>query len=200
MACSKPETPETVKANGEVARQLSRLFISTSSILKDKVIEDLMKKNRKLEVDLWLERHNGDFLFQEMSQANNMHRDKINCSCRECVGCERWYMHVFTGGSDEDCEFTPWFERKLAEIGITFSRTESTDDPVLEDVHLVDCGAFPWGKVRYGNKLRDALDKDDPEIKKLDDLFEILDQAEVFHLEVDQNAIDNQHFIDTQGY
>ena len=74
----------------------------------------------------------------------------------------------------------PWFEAVLKEHGLTFSRANKvshgifyTDDD-LKGVHFIDTGDHPWAHLRYGGLITDAISMDDPEIQKLQTLFEIL--------------------------
>jgi hypothetical protein len=148
--------------------------------------------------------------------------EPFNCSCRKCVAALRYSHRDGMSSDDElenvNCEFEPLFEAKLKEFGLTFAVVPMDmciprpqhecaaglrygRETVDMDVHIVvhgcdprrgDASAPDWMNFTYGAKLFKATTVNDPELKKLEDLF-------VWLLSVQSSDI-RQILMDGLGY
>ena len=166
---------------------VSRLA-SVCKVLFDQEVLDLRRENEKLKLELFWGRY-GVIKLMAAMRASQSIWPSLKCDCIQCSAIEN------TVPNDEPCTFKPKYERKLAELGITFVRhSEGTrilqhecasghaDGRWVEeaDAHIVlwiggesveDNG---WADFTYGSRLFKATTTNDPELKKVEALFEWL--------------------------
>ena len=159
---------------------------TVSKLFRDARFEELCKENAQLRLQLFWKDHNVQMLKTAMDFANSSDKSP-KCNCLNCALC---------GRMDEDdvyddakkCAFTPWFEAKIAECGLTYGyeNQESTEQEHMSnkgiyvcniDCHLVKDPTHDgdWGSFTYGSRLWKAKTVNDPELKKLEKLFELLE-------------------------
>ena len=130
--------------------------------------------------------------------------EPFNCSCTKCLQARRYSCSDDISSDEEPeiiaCDFEPLFEAKLRELEMTFAVIPMTTnisrprhecaaglrygrEAVDVDAHIAVNGFDPrrgdpeeadWGNFTYGAKLFNATSVSDPELKKLEKLFEWL--------------------------
>ena len=170
----------------EKQRSLDRL-VTVSKIFRDARFEQICKENAELRLQLFWKDHNTQMLEDAMRHANNWEKSP-KCNCWKCS---------LSGRKDDDvevdelktCEFIPWFEEKITACDLTIGYVQmgSTSkyhmsnnlNPVWDvDCHFVKIVMMggDWSAFTYGSKLWDAKTVNDPELRKLEKLFKLLDQ------------------------
>jgi hypothetical protein len=181
----------------EKEKSLDKL-ITVSKVFMDSRVAELRKENQDLRLQLFWKDYTVNSLKEVMRNANNWDRSP-HCNCNICAESGR--MQPESGrmqhenddpeiDSERDCAYIPWFEEKIAECGLTFGPMAkcSAYHPHMPnkwkemhdvDYHLVKVSS-DWCSFHYGKKLNNAKTVDDPELKKLENLFQKL-YAETTH-------------------
>jgi hypothetical protein len=163
----------------EKQKSLDRL-VTVSKIFRDARFEQLCRENAELRLQLFWKDHNDRMLKTVMEKVNK-------CNCWQCAVTGR--MDKDDGVDDsKKCEFIPWFEEQLITCGITSGNVLKVSvsqhhisgswNPVWDvDCHLVKIPMIggDWSAFTYGLKLWKAKTVDDPELKKLEKLFNLLE-------------------------
>jgi hypothetical protein len=161
-----------------------------SRLLLDKEVIELRQENERLRLLLFWKEHNVRTLSKLMRDLNRS-RSGPQCACTACVMLGRSDESHDAQGSvafDLYCEFNPWFERNILEMGMTVSMVppphgagvENCDIDAGGDLYEVDShfhcilrgNCVHW---TYGARLWKAASADDPELLRLHALFETLD-------------------------
>lgn len=160
-------------------------FAVVAKLLSDQRVIELNEKVRKLELQVFWLTHNYHDL-REAMKAANLHYYGPNCGCESCMEAGREYETVHRHPS---CKFQPYFERLVAECGLTFAtmqhveRIEGETHACMHgshevpptDVHFVMFGGASWEYFTFGAKLWRARSTKDPELAKLVLLLKKLD-------------------------
>ena len=150
----------------------------------DARVAELRRENENLRLQLFWKDYNVQSLQEIMRTANNWHKSP-KCDCLICAVSGRKDEEIETDNA-RACAFIPWFEEKIDMCGLKFGYAfqDSTNHPhmsntlngVLDvDCHFVKVGRGDWLMFTYGKKLFRAQTVDDPELKKLKKLFQLLD-------------------------
>lgn len=160
-----------------MSHQLSRLA-SVSRIFYDQEVLSLRKEN------------------EELTQTNNalklalFWRQYSVSRLRNCL----WAANESRNVSHSRDSVLPWLVKYLIECGLVIEKKpeiDPEDDPTNNDTRLVNIGGWfyiptgcsidthlvdygGWFYISYGPKLLHATSADDPELKKLVKLFELL--------------------------
>ena len=173
----------------EKEKSLDRL-VTVSKLFRDARFEQVCRENADLRLQLFWKDHNVQALITAMEHANN--RDNSpKCNCWNCAVSGRMDEEVGVYES-KPCEFILWIEEKITICGLTSGRVlpESTPQEHTSDtwnsVWDVDCHFVKipmvggeWSAFTYGAKLWSAKTINDPELKKLEKLFELLNVDEL---------------------
>ncbi len=162
-------------------------FASVAKLLSDMRVNELLKENRELKMELFWHKYNYHELRVAMTDANLKFMGP-DCKCSECSLARRRDDEEDDDASSA-CRFVPYFNGLLAECGLTSQTVpvlfpDGVERPcgggghmVLDvDTHLVGIGSSDWGYFTYGSKLWKACSVDDPELRKLVMLFEKLQE------------------------
>ena len=139
----------------------------------------------KLRLEMFWSIHGVSNLQDTMYVANQ--QDAMRCNCLACAVSGRFVGdNVLTGA---DCRFEPYFEALLAECGLIVEpcSVELSDVHIsnsigncvyTNDVHFVTVDHDDWRSFSYGAKLwKNPVSVEDPELRKLMRLFELLDSG-----------------------
>jgi hypothetical protein len=168
----------------EKDRSFDRLMI-VSKVLMDARVAELRNENEMLRLQLFWKDNDVQTLQNIVRKANNG-TGSPNCCCRDCwLYCRAGRQQLI-----ETCTFIPWLECKIAECGLTFGYVTASseweyhmaggNDCVSDaDSHFVICNlqGSKWSMFTYGLRLWKAKTVNDPELKKLAILVEILHKA-----------------------
>ena len=172
----------------EKQRNLDRLA-TVSKVFMDSRVVELRRENEELRLRLFWKDHNVQMLEKVMKEANQMD-NAPKCNCFRCVLTERMDGDVVY--DNQSCTFIPWFEEKIKLCDLTTKyytdlSLESTDyrihvsDTSGNPVFIADCHfvkycttGIDWGSFSYGSKLWKAKTVNDPELRKLEKLFELM--------------------------
>jgi hypothetical protein len=158
-----------------------------SKILFDVRLLELKRENEALKLKLFWKDHNDKKLNAAMTTANNSHGGPA-CSCSACAVSRR-----YLGESSETkpCTFKPWFEQVLEENGMSIARglpdvpiwvkgsvVDSPHDVLDDGHHFSNLESQNWFFWKYGSKLWKATSALDPELMKLERLFQTLNSVD----------------------
>jgi hypothetical protein len=159
--------------------QASRLSL-VSKVLFDRELIELRKENEKLKLTIFWHKHGVDSLRNLMAKANKLHPQ---CLCVYCTFCGRTRQY----DDGVECTFKPWFENKLRECGLKTHQGYPNNVVQLDhecsgntryvldmNVHFIDMATGFWTWFTYGASLWKASSINDPELKKLELLFQEL--------------------------
>jgi hypothetical protein len=173
------------------------LLAVASKVLYEREVIELRKEVERLKLSLFWKDYNAKALKKKMNEANHYHAEAPGCNCPVCVLSDGSDAIDYNFGA---CLFKPWFEAKLVECGIETTEDQhpptapesfedmDKDDGMLvhecdssnfvrnKDAHLVTLLENDWRFFTYGSRLFRAKSVNNPELKKLARLFEILDQ------------------------
>jgi hypothetical protein len=169
----------------EQERAMDRLAL-VSKVFMDARVAALRKENEELRLQLFWKDHKIQKLKQAIKRANFSSVDSIKCNCWKCSIAGRMDKGIKMD-QNKTCKFIPWFQEIMAECGLiyeslpeTHSHTDHPSDTSLPvcnvDSHFVETaltGGFLF-QFTYGSKLWKAKSTDNPEIKKLEKLFGLL--------------------------
>ena len=183
------QTPDPAAQSMEKQRSLDKL-ISVSKIFMDARVAELRSENENLRLQLFWKDYNVQSLRDVMERANNW-PNSPKCNCLSCAVSGRIDQDVSTDNA-RVCTYVPWFEEKFVACGLTsgYALPTSTYHPHMSDTwnsvcdvdcHLVNIGRGDWVFFKYGKRLYQAQTVDDPELKKLQNLFHQLD-ADALHV------------------
>ena len=162
-----------------------------SKILFDTRLVELRDENESLKLQLFWNKYNFKKLMSNM-EIGNKYGPK--CNCVLCTLHSHTTEHEFQ--RDVPCTFSPWFEGKITDCGMTFgtpiigeadgghiaaSGSAEWGFVYLDDYHLVNNSSarWPgWGLSGYGAKIWQIKLVDDPELQKLVALFHSLREDE----------------------
>ena len=202
--------------------QCARLC-TVSKILYDSELMATRKENEALKLSLFWTKYGAYKLTAAIRVRNQMNEDEpFNCNCINCLHARRYSCSDDISSDDEmeTCGFEPLFKAKLRELDMTFAVIPMTMDiprpnhecaaglrygreTVDVDAHIAvngfdsrrgDPEAADWGNFTYGAKLFKATTVSDPELKKLERLFEWLlsvHSTEVREVLMDGLGLDN---------
>lgn len=164
---------------------------TVSKIFYDARVVELRKRNEQLELELFWVKHTIQRLRRAMKNANygwiRFPVQSPSCDCWKCSMSGR-ISKITIVDKNKECEYIPWFEALISECDLTYDGSPAphkhlhhASDPkgrVCDvDSHFVETsmtGGFMC-KITYGAKLWKAKSINDPELKKLDRLFKILE-------------------------
>jgi hypothetical protein len=160
-------------------------LLLVSKIFADERLSELLAENRVLKLKLFWKDHAISQLQIAMINANQKEFGGPGCKCVVCAVCGRDDHYDGYEELDFDCTFKPYFETLLRECGLHSMNNNEVISKVVElhmsddtgnvvynaDTHLVRIGRNDWDTFSYGSKLWKASSIDDPEIKKLQNLF-----------------------------
>lgn len=173
----------------EKEKHLDKL-VTVSKIFVDARITHLRTENENLRLQLFWKDHNVQAMEKVIREANTWDKSP-KCNCWKCA---------VTGRMDDDavidepkqCDFIPWFEQKIAACGLISgfvlgeSERKTHISNTLNGVWDVDCHFVKipmmggdWSGITYGSKLWKAQTANDPELKKLEMLFEMIGPDEL---------------------
>ncbi len=144
----------------------------------------LLEKVEALELKLFWKKYNSDQLKLAMTYANTADEEAPNCTCLACAASGR----AESGTKGKSCRFKPYFEALLTEFHLSIGYAGNTSSCAHEDVqpdgnhvydndaHFVHVARDDWFIFTYGAKLWRATTRHDPELQKLERLFERLHQ------------------------
>jgi hypothetical protein len=169
------------------ANAIDKLII-VSKIFADQRVGELITENRKLKLQLFWKDYGTTHLQEAMRFANQKIRGP-DCNCLACA---------VSGRKDEDngmeaegfeCLFKPYFEELLVECEIVSTNggwdsekgfqhiSNATGNYVFdEDCHIVRIARDDWFLFTYGARLWKANNVESPELLKLRNLFEKLQE------------------------
>ena len=145
----------------------------------------LRRQNEELRLELFWTAHSVQMLQSAMKKANTGYERSIRCRCWKCS------LAGIMDGTVVDrnitCKFIPWLGAKINECGLIYedmppqhSHTTHMSDSsgcVCDvDSHFVDSAAMGvyMYKFTYGSKFWKAKTVDNPELKKLKKLFQLI--------------------------
>ena len=178
--------PQTANKPQQANKQFSRLAL-VSHVLYEREIVELRQKNEELELKLFWKDHCAPKLLHAICSGNSWFRI---CNCEECRLFQRYSGFVQRSNCMLECHFMEWFAGLLQGHGLTSVDNNATwvDCPHIDgtdgsplDVHFVNATG-EWDHILYGTRLTNAKHVNDPELKKLKALFEVLEQPAVYHL------------------
>ena len=167
---------------------------TVSKIFYDARVVELRQRNEELELELFWLKHTIQRLRRAMKNANygwiRFPVQSPSCDCWKCKMSGRTGKHTLIN-KHKTCEFIPWFEALMTECGLTYEGSPAPHNHVHHpsdpkgrvcdiDSHFVEA-ALNSGfmcKISYGGKLWKAKSVNDPELKKLERLFKILETDE----------------------
>jgi hypothetical protein len=166
----------------EKERSLDKL-VTVSKVFMDARVSELRKENENLRLQIFWRDYSIQLLADLMGAANNWDNSP-KCNCLSCAVSGRM-DGVVESDNARACAFVPWFEEKIAECGMTFGypfptstnyqHMSNTNGGVYDvDCHFVKLGRGDWFFFTFGKRLYQAQSTDDPELKKLKKLFELL--------------------------
>lgn len=168
----------------EKERHLDRLA-TVCKIFTDARVAELRTENENLRLQLFWKDHSVQALEKVIREANTWDKSP-KCNCWKCA---------VTGRMDNDtvidepkkCDFIPWFEEKITTCGLIAgsilrdSKEQTHMSNSLNHVWDVDCHFVKipmmggdWSAITYGSKFWKAKTVNDPELKKLEKLFELI--------------------------
>ena len=146
--------------------------------------------NNIKEMKLFWENHNVETLSELIRQANPVH---VKCKCCGCIVSGRW---IEDSGSENPwtCLFAAWLETQILNCGMLIERGSMQNKCIMghdcnptkwvidsdvhfirkADAHMPSQEGTKWRYFTYGSKIFNATSVNDPEIRKLKKLFEIL--------------------------
>jgi hypothetical protein len=174
----------------ENQRELDRLA-SVSRVFMDARILTLRRQNEELRLELFWTKYNTKKLRAAMKHANCGWLGSPECHCWKCSLSGRIDKCTAIDNS-KPCQFIPWFESHMTACGLTYEGDPGPHEhehhacekkgAVCDiDSHFVETtmrGGF-LHKFTYGSKLWKAKSVDNPELKKLEMLFRILNSEKV---------------------
>ena len=167
----------------EKERSFDKL-ITISKVFMDARVAELRRENENLRLQLFWRDYNVQSLEALMGTSNNWDRSP-KCNCWSCAVSGRMDDGVEVDGA-RVCAYNPWFEEMIDECGLKFGhvRPDSTHHNHMSntmngvwdgDCHFVHVTRGDWFQFTYGKRLYKAQTVDDPELKKLEKLFQLLD-------------------------
>ena len=151
----------------------------------DARVAELRRENEELHLRLFWKDYSVHKL-QEMMRMANCWDNSPRCNCWNCAVTGRKDDDALVDGNKK-CEFIPWFGAKVAACDMISGyilRTSTFSDHVSNplngvwdtDCHIIKipCIGEDFGAITYGSKLWKAKTVNDPELKKLEKLFELL--------------------------
>lgn len=154
-----------------------------SKILFDTRLLELKRENEALRLKLFWKEHNPKELDKAMYLANTANPA---CSCLACAVSGRYKSEPGEVAEKKPCTFKPWFEQVLREHDMSVchvvdmprvdgSVCNSHNDVFDDGQHFTNFAGCDWKWWAYGSKLRKATSVRDPELAKLERLFQYLD-------------------------
>ena len=135
---------------------------------------ELQRENEALKLKLFWEKHSPKELNAAMRLANlgSSREGGVDCSCLSCIRSRRVdfaYNHYHHWQYDVPCKFKSCFEYMIRENDMSIGNN------VLDDGHhFINSANQDWVGWTYGSKLLKATSVGDPELAKLEGLFEDL--------------------------
>lgn len=170
MALSKPE-----KAGQWTSEEINDQLFRLSSVLQDRLVTDLMARNRELEAKnsmlemkvFWCE-HSIEMLNKAMEKCNRDHKNSPRCACRTC--------RPRVTNPSKRCSFKSFFLELLEKHGLMVDLVNGWNDNASPDIHVSvqNCDYF---SVSYAPRLMEAKSVEDKELQKLVGLFRELNSV-----------------------
>ena len=169
----------------EHQRSIDRLA-TVSKVFMDARLLTLRRQNEELRLELFWTAHSVQKLQIAMKKANTGYERSIGCKCWKCS-----LAGIIDGtvvDRSKTCQFIPWFEAKIKQCDLIHEGmppqhmhvthvSDSSGCVCDVDSHFVESdvmGVFMY-KFTYGSKLWKAKSVDNPELKKLKKLFQLID-------------------------
>jgi hypothetical protein len=146
---------------------------------------ELRRENGNTRLQLFWKDYSVQSLQESMRTANKWDKSP-KCNCLICAVSGRKDEEIETDKA-RACAYIPWFEELIdKKCGLKFAHAlqdstnnhphmSNTLNGVLDvDCHFVKVGRGDWLMFTYGKKLYQAQTVDDPELKKLEKLFQLL--------------------------
>lgn len=160
-----------------------------SKILFDTRLLELKRENEALKLKLFWKEHNPEELNKAMHLANTANGGcGPACSCLACAVSGRHESDYGEVAEKKPCKFKPWFEQVLREHDMSIARglpdvpiwvdgsvVDSHNDVLDDGHHFSNLASQDWFCWTYGSKLWKATSVHDPELAKLERLFQYLD-------------------------
>ena len=149
--------------------------------------EALKLKNEALNLRLFWKEYGPEELNAAMRLANQAERGP-GCSCLACVVSGRHVSEDGEVAEKKPCTFKPWFEQVLREHNMSVghdvdvprvdgSVVDSHNDVFDDGQHFTNFASCDWVWWAYGSKLWKTTSVCDPELAKLERLFQTLDRV-----------------------
>jgi hypothetical protein len=169
----------------EQEQALDRLA-SVSRLFMDARVVELRKQNERLKLELFWIKHSIQKLKDIMKHANYGRDASVSCNCWKCSLAKRIPKGTLVD-NNKKCKFLPYFEALMQDCELSYeglpgahtheNHISDEEGNVCDvDSHFVETtmrGGF-LHKFTYGSKLWKAKSVDNPELKKLERLFNLL--------------------------
>ena len=149
--------------------------------------EALKLENEALKLRLFWKDHGPAKLHAAMGSAN-YEGGGYWCCCLACAVSGRHDRRFGEVDEEKSCTFKPWFEQVLREHDMSVghdvdvprvdgSVCDSGNDVFDDGQHFTNFARCDWNCWTYGSKLWKAASVGDPELAKLERLFQTLDKV-----------------------
>ena len=165
-------------------RSVDRLAVVSRIMLDQRFLElraeneTLRSEIRHLNLSLFWCRYSPDNMKARMIFGNFWNAETgPKCTCLACKELKRLRYYHVVDPTIETCRFKPWVDQLVRDCGLTVKYI-FYDRPVIErecyDTHIIVYFKDNWDLFTYGHKLRAATSVDDPELRKLEQLYRVL--------------------------
>jgi hypothetical protein len=173
----------------EQQRSLDRL-VTVSKVFRDARVAELRRENEELRLQLFWRDCGVEALANAIHIASESDKSP-ECTCSYCLLNGRAYGRTDQLVLDTTCKYAAWLQNIFASCDLVWGHVTSGgtvcahvcngNGPVLDvDCHLVNIQSChgDWSDFTYGSRLWKAKSINDPELKKLQKLFEALAQSD----------------------
>lgn len=148
-----------------------------SKVLLDTRLCELKSENEQLRLQVFWLQHSLDNLSQRMQWANCSHNGPF-CTCHDCLQSGRFHPAYAGPGIDRcvyKCLFKPFFEQLIAQCGMSVGYREADTDTHFRCLQSNACPLVSWQSWQYGSKLTSAHSSTNADLRKLQQLFQLMD-------------------------